>query len=218
MIGMDYRNPLEALIPGARGRVLAALATNLNPRTIRQVALSAQVSSSQAGLVVEDLAELGIVERHETPAAVLVRLVTDNVAAMAVKQLSGLWDSAVKEMREAAALIEPAPVSLTLFGSFAHAAARRDSDVDVFAVHDPEVERTTVTGDRWQDTIGTWVDTAGRITGNPVNLIDLALEEVRALPNKGWPDWLRSAALEGIVLTGQPVRELTKEGARRHAR
>ena len=70
---MDYVHSIEAVISGARGRVLGALFRNTSERTLRQVALSAKVSTSRVGQVVEELAALGIVERRETPAAVLVR-------------------------------------------------------------------------------------------------------------------------------------------------
>ena len=45
---------------------------------------------------------------------------------------------ALAEMREAARLIKPAPLSLVVFGSFARGEAGPDSDVNVLAVRPDE--------------------------------------------------------------------------------
>ena len=79
-------------------------------------------------------------------------------------------------MREAARLIKPAPLSLVVFGSFARGEAGPDSDVDVLAVRPDEAADLE---DVWTDSLGRWVGVAGRITGNPVRLIEVDLEELR---------------------------------------
>ena len=202
---MDYLHPVEALIPGARGRVLGALSQNTSEQSLRQVALSARVSTSRVGQVVDDLAALGIVERRETPGSVLVRLVRENVATMVVRHLSDLHLTVIEEIRQAAASIKPSPLSLTVFGSFARGQATRDSDVDVFALRPPEVVDLE---DDWIDTLGLWADRARRITGNPVHLIELELEDL----DRETASWLRGAMRDGVLLVGQPAQELVHRG------
>lgn len=230
---MDYLRAIEALIPGARGQVLAALTRDTSIRTLRQVALDAEVSWSQTAQVIDDLADLGIVERRQTPGATLVRLVPGNVTAELLRSLTDLRPPAINALRRAADVIDPAPLSLTLFGSFARGAAGRDSDVDVVVVHrshggdgasyDDGSDSgagfgdgsgcgpgSYDHGDRWSDSVGRWVELATAVTGNPVNLIDLADDELRT--GRKQPEWLREAAKQGVTLAGRPLAELLALG------
>lgn len=208
---VDYLHAVEAVIPGARGRLLAALAVNEVPQSVRGLARRAGVSPSRASQVLEGLAELGIVERHATGSFLAVRLVVDNVAARWVLELGGLWRSAIDDMRAAGGLICPAPLSLTLFGSFARGTARAGSDVDVVAVRDIDVDDGDLgLAQSWLGTLSVWCDTAGRITGNPVRVIDLGVGELQRNPlGKRLPAWRVAACREGIVLVGSSLLELS---------
>ncbi|MGH3471699.1 MAG: nucleotidyltransferase domain-containing protein [Nocardioidaceae bacterium] len=209
---MDFLHPVEALIPGARGQVLAALTRNTSSRTVRQLALDAGVSWSRTSELIEDLHELGLVERRQTPGGVLVRLVEQNAAARLVQRMTDLRGPCIDAMREAARRIRPAPLSLTVFGSFAHGRAGRDSDIDVVAVA-PESAQSDAGS--LSESLGRWVSEATAITGNPVNLIELGAGEMVPAAQKA-PAWLREASQQGIVLVGQPLRELmTVDEARR---
>ncbi len=214
---MDYLRAVEAMIPGARGQVLGALTRDTSPQTIRQVSLSAGVSWSQTAQVIEDLAALGIVERRPTPGAILVRLAPGNVAAGAIQAITDLRTPAIDALRREAGSVTPAPLSLTVFGSFARGEARRDSDVDVVAVRDPAAVPGGVEEDHlWLESIGRWVGTARSVTGNAIHLIDLELSELRPAPRKA-PAWLQDASKDGIVIAGRPLRDLMDSQERRRA-
>ncbi len=204
---VDYLRAVEALIPGARGQVLSALTRDTSPQTIRQVSLSAGVSWSQTAQVIDDLAGLGIVERRQTPGAILVRLTPGNVAAGIVRALTDLRTPAIDALRHEATSITPPPLNLTVFGSFARGEARRESDVDVLAVHDPTATSDGPQESIWLEAIGRWIRAAGSITGNAVNLIDLDRSELRPSGRKA-PAWLRDASKGGILIAGSPLREL----------
>ena len=133
--------------------MLAALTSNTLSRSLRQLSVDAGVSWSRTADIVDDLADLGLIERRQTPGAVLVRLVTDNVVAKLVQQAADLRSDAIEGMREAAGDIRPAPRSLVVFGSFARGTADRDSDVDVVAVTTNAVG--TRTGS-WEESMGRW--------------------------------------------------------------
>lgn len=212
---VDYLHPIEALIPGARGQVLAALTRNTSSRTIRQLSVDAGISWSRTSEVIEDLADLGIVERRRTPGGILVQLVEHNVAAKAIDQLTELRSVAIRDMRHAAEAIQPAPASLTLFGSFARGTAGRDSDVDVVAVF---AEAAGLDLETWQDSLSRWAGAAAAITGSPVNLIVIGLAEL--MPSSGRkPAWINEASEHGIVLAGKPLQELmtSRRSRRRRA-
>jgi predicted nucleotidyltransferase len=202
---VDYLHPLVALIPGARGRVVEALTTNTNPQSIRQVAKRAGVSASRAGQILEDLTELGITEEQVFGSQVLVRLAPNNVTASVLSGLADqLQSKAVLALRQEAEFIKPAPINLTLFGSFARSQARRGSDVDVVVVRpEPEDSPDHLV---WMESMAKWVEAATRITGNPLHLIELDADELRGTLSP----WLREVEREGMVLAGYPLRRLLK--------
>lgn len=212
---VDYLHPIEALIPGARGQVLSALTRNTLSRTLRQLSVDAGVSWSRTSEIVDDLADLGLVERRQTPGGVLVRLVTDNVAARLVQDAADLRSDAIEAMRQAAPDIRPAPLSLVVFGSFARGTARRDSDIDILAVTAKAVGAGSIS---WEETMGRWVATATAVTGNPVKLIQVGVDELTAPPGRR-PGWLQEASEQGIVLAGKSVADLVapRKGGRRNA-
>lgn len=234
---MDYLYAVEALIPGARGQVLAALTRDTSARTLRQVALAAQVSWSQTAQVIDDLADLGVVDRRQTPGAILVRLAPGNVVADLVRSLTDLRVPVIDALRRAAVDIAPAPLSLTLFGSFARGEARRDSDVDVVAVR-PLLgglgdgsglgDRSgygfgTASGSGFADGSGYggggdergagWPDSIGcwveRATAIAGNPVNLVdLGEDELQSGQKPAEWLRQAAKQGVTLAGRPLAEI----------
>ncbi|HEX9467800.1 MAG TPA: helix-turn-helix domain-containing protein, partial [Acidimicrobiia bacterium] len=81
---MDFRRPVEALIPDAQGRILATLARTTEELTLSTLADLSGVSLAHAARIVPRLVDLGVVERRDVPPAVLVRLVPEHLAARAV--------------------------------------------------------------------------------------------------------------------------------------
>lgn len=194
--------------------MLAALTRNTSSRTIRQLSVDAGISWSRTSEVIDDLADLGIVERRQTPGGILVRLVEQNVAAKAIDQMTDLRSAAIEEMRHAAEAIQPAPASLTLFGSFARGTAGRDSDVDVVAVS----AAARLDSEAWQDSLSRWAGAATIISGNPVSLVVIGLAELSPSGGRS-PAWIREASEHGLVLAGKPLGELmtSPPARRRHA-
>ncbi|MBI2167891.1 MAG: helix-turn-helix domain-containing protein, partial [Actinobacteria bacterium] len=64
---MDFVRPIEAMLAGARGRVLAVLAETTAELNLRTIAQLAGVSQAQASRVLPGMVELGVVERREVP-------------------------------------------------------------------------------------------------------------------------------------------------------
>ena len=62
---MDFVHPIEAIIPGVQGKVLAVLAETTADLNMRTIARLADVSAAQASRVLPDLVELGLVERGD---------------------------------------------------------------------------------------------------------------------------------------------------------
>lgn len=167
---MDYVSPVEAVIPGVQGKVLAVLARSDTEMSMRAVGRLAGVSAQQSSLVLGQLIDLGIVERRDVPPVGLVRLGPDNLAAQMVIALARLHQAALGRLAELATSITPAPASLVIFGSFARGQAGPGSDLDILAVRPAGLAGDH---DRWTDSLGVWADTARRLVGNSVNLIEV---------------------------------------------
>jgi len=201
---MDYGNPVEVLIPGVQGRVLAVLARTEAELTMRSVAELGGVSANQATVVLNRLVRLGLVERRDVGAAALVRLVRENEAARSVLALVDLRQGVLTRLAEEAKKIRPVPTCLAVFGSFARGEAHENSDIDVLAVP-PSAGQAD--GGRWTATLGEWSDQAARITGNPVNLLEATVEELARLVRRERAPW-RTIVEEAVVLVGTFPPEL----------
>ncbi|TPW11518.1 MAG: hypothetical protein FD127_3194 [Acidimicrobiaceae bacterium] len=100
---MDFVHPISAVIPGARGRVLAALVETTAELNLRTLARLSGVSVAQASRVLPGLVELGLVERREVPPSSQFRLVRSHVAARAVLQLAaGRGETVLTEIGDTA--------------------------------------------------------------------------------------------------------------------
>ena len=183
---MDFRQTVEAIIPDAQGRIVATLA-----RTTRELSLSALaelsgVSLAHVARIVPRLVELGIVERHDVPPAVLVKLVPEHLASRAILLLADLRHTFLEELRDSARRLDPAPVNVTLFGSFARAEDDAESDVDVLVVRPSSVNEDDSI---WADSIARWEAHVQRISGNAVNRIEVGEDEVAKLMKSRRPLW-----------------------------
>ena len=196
---MNYASPVQAVIPGVQGRVLAVLARTEAELTMRTVARLAGVSVNQASVVLNGLVSLGLAERREAGSAALVKLVRENEAARVILLLASLHSAVISRLEAEAKNIEPAPASLILFGSFANGLARETSDIDVLAVRAAGVEANDP---QWVDSLGHWADVAHRISGNPINLLEASLDEMSELVQHQGSVW-QAAVQQGLSISGQ---------------
>ncbi|MHB1854938.1 MAG: nucleotidyltransferase family protein [Acidimicrobiales bacterium] len=205
---MDFVRPVEAIVPGVRGRVLATLAATDAEMTMTTVARLSDVSVNRAVTILNELVHLGLVKRREAGSAALVCLARENCASRVIMALGGLANTVVDRLREAAEEIRPTPEGLILFGSFARGEADAESDIDVLALRRRGVSEDD---ESWLDSLGRWTTTAHQITGNAVNVIDRAVDELPPLLRTGAPLW-QEIAREGRVLVGTGVSALTRRG------
>lgn len=201
---MDFVYPVQAVIPGARGRVLAVLAHTTAELSLSTLARLANVSVAQASRVMPGLVELGLVERREVPPSSQFRLVRQNVAAQAVINLAHSRDTALAQLGAEAAALGVPPVSIIVFGSFARGEAGGQSDVDVIVVRPDDVLEDD---EMWASSLERWRRSASAITGNPVEILEVGLSEVRSkLSSRAqlWSDVRR----DGVAVHGVEIDEL----------
>ena len=201
---MDFRHPVEAVIPGVQGRILAVLAETRAQLNLRTIARLAQVSPAQASRVLPGLVSLGLVERREAPPSALFTLVSENIAARAVRALSGARRDVLEELGMLAHRMDPSPACAVVFGSFARGEADASSDLDVVLVRPAGVGEDD---ERWTESVEIWRAAARRLTGNPVHILEVNEREVRQRlrrPSDLWSSVIR----DGIRVHGLPLDEV----------
>lgn len=201
---MDFLRPVEAVVPGAQGRLLAVLSETTAELNLRTIAQLAGISQAQASRLLPDLVALGVVERREVPPSSLFRLVPEHVASRALLSLARSADTVLDELGRLAAALPTPPTSLIVFGSFARREADAESDIDVVVVRPPDVDEDD---DRWSASVDAWGRDVRRLTGNPVEVIEVGADEVAAKlagSNQMWADIRR----DGRVVHGFGIEEL----------
>jgi predicted nucleotidyltransferase len=201
---VDFRQPVEAVIPDAQGRILATLARTTQELSLSALAQLSGVSLAHVARVVPRLVELGAVERRDVPPTVLVRLVPEHLASRAILMLTDLRHAFLHALRETAQRLDPAPVNVTLFGSFARGDDDAQSDVDVVVVRPSSVDEDDAA---WAESIARWEAHVRRISGNAVNHIEVGEGEAAKLMKSRRPLW-QAIRSEGIILQGRSLVDL----------
>ncbi len=201
---MDFQHPVEAVIPGAQGRVLAVLLETSAELNLRTIARLAAVSIAQVSRVLVGLVELGLVERREVPPSSLFRIVPDHVATRALVGLADARNVALNEMGRAASKMRPAPVSVIAFGSFARGESEPGSDIDVIVVRPVDVDADD---DRWIEQVKRWRTTVRRVVGNPVEILEVDARQAAVKLADSSPLW-RNVRRDGQVVFGKRLDEL----------
>ncbi len=201
---MDFARPVEAVVPGVQGRILAVLAETSAELNLRTIARLSRVSVAQASRVMPSLVELGIVERREAPPSALFRFVPEHVAARAVTALAGARETVLDEIGGVAGDLVPAPASVIVFGSFARAEAVRGSDLDVVVVRADGIEEEDA---RWRESLAAWSSGLRRLTGNAIDVVEVSEPDAIRLLRSRKPLWL-DVQRDGVVVFGADVAEL----------
>jgi DNA-binding transcriptional ArsR family regulator len=201
---VDFVRPIEAIVPGTQGRVLAILAETTAELNLRTIAQLAGISQAQASRLLPELVALGVVERREVPPSSLFRLVPEHVASRAILALARSADAVLDEMGRLAAAFPHPPVSVIVFGSFARRDADVDSDIDVVVVRPADIDEDD---DLWSASLESWRTDVRRLTGNPVEILEVSADEAAAkLAGRAqvWADIRR----DGRVVHGLSLDEL----------
>ena len=204
---MDFTGPVETLIPGAPGRLLGALARVEAELPVSTLAAVAGVGRTRASAVLGGLAELGVVSRRQVGPTVLVRLERDNAAGQLVARLAGLRNQVIGQLRELAAALDPQPLSLVLFGSFARGNATAASDIDLLAVRPADAA-----GSRWPESLTGFSSRARILTGNRIQILDYEFSDLRRRyterDDEAGSGFWRSVTEDSVILAGADLRAL----------
>jgi len=203
---MDYSRPVEAIIPGATGRLLATLARVEAELPVSTLASIARVGRTRASGIIGELSALGIVERREIGRTVMVSLARHSAAGEVIDRLAHLGTEVIARLRSLASELEPAPETLLLFGSFARGKAGANSDLDLLAVRSPSADP-----DKWATALSVFAGQAHELAGNRVQVLDYDLDDLRrkAGPKaKVGRDFWHALRRDAIVLAGSQLDDL----------
>ena len=203
---MDFVRPIEAVIPGVQGHVLAVLAETTAELNLRTIARLSGVSLAQVSRVLPAMVELGLVERREVPPSSLFLLVPEHVAAGPLIALARARDGVFEEMGRTAAALPVVPLSVIVFGSFARGEADAESDIDIVFVRPVGVDESD---ESWADLMEQWRSQIRRVSGNPVEVLEVGSEEIGTRLSSRQPVW-RDIRREGIVVHGRALNELAE--------
>jgi predicted nucleotidyltransferase len=198
---MDFIHPLQTLVPGVQGRILAVLAQTTAELNLRTIASIADVSEAQASRVLPELVATGLVERREAPPSALFRLVRDHIAAEPILALSRSRDRMIHEMRGIAKGLPISPTSVIIFGSFARGEADADSDIDTLLVRPAGVDESNET---WSASVQQWIERVGEVSGNRVEVLETDEDDVPSRLRSGRSVW-QDIERDGLIIHGPPL-------------
>lgn len=200
---MDFRHPIEAVIPGAQGRVLAVLLNSSGDLNVRNIARIAGVSVAQASRILPGLVDLGLVERREVPPSSLFRLVPEHLAAKYLLALVNVRRGLFAELGILAGSLHPKPTSVIVFGSVARGDSEDASDIDLVLVRPSEL----LDEEQWTESLEKFRVSAQRVSGNSVEILEV--DSVEAGSRLSLKDGLwRDVRREGIVVFGSSLEQL----------
>lgn len=199
---MDLSSPIQSVIPGGRGEVLAVLARTDRPLTGRRVAELTDGRLSQKGtnLALRALARSGLVLVEAHPPAKLYRLNRSHLAAPSIEALSTLRDRLIAAMIEHIDFWEIRAEGAWLFGSAARGDGGEGSDIDVLLVRPETVEETVWDAqvERFATAVRTW-------TGNPCAVIEYTADEFAAQMSRDEDRLTIDLRADAVALTPTPL-------------
>ena len=199
---MDFRRPVQAVVPGAQGRILAVLAETTGELSLRTIARLADVSPAEASRILPRLSQLGIVQRRDVPPSALFRFVQENVASQFVHALSRSRDHVLAELGRRAEVLPVRPLSVVVFGSVARGEADENSDVDVLLVRPQGAD-----DESWSASVEEYRQSARRLTGNRVEILEADASDVARLLRGHKPLW-KDIVRDGVVVFGKDLEGL----------
>ena len=201
---MDFVRPVEAIVPGTKGRVLAVLMETTAELNMRTIARLAGVSQAQASRVLPHLVDLGVIERREVPPASLFRLVPEHVVTRALLAVARSSDFVFDEIGRLAGALPLPPLSVVVFGSFARGEADVDSDIDVVVVRPAAIDEDDHS---WAESLVGWRRSVERLSGNAVDVLEVSAKDASKKLGGRSPVWA-DIRREGRVVQGLDLHEL----------
>ena len=171
-VTVDFVRPIEAIVPGAQGHVLAVLAETM--AQVSQLGRSRSFAGESRRRRCPGWFRPGSSSGAEVPPASLFRLVRQHVASRALLALARCTDPVLDEIGRLAASLHPPVASSSSARSLAARRNRTATSTSWWSAP-PTLTRTTTTGPPIED----WRSDVRRLTGNPVDVLEVSADARR---------------------------------------
>jgi predicted nucleotidyltransferase len=203
---VDLASPLRSVSPGLDSAVLQVLAGTESALSASQIARLAPRGTRVGQLpVLNRLVEHGLVIAEPANHGFLYRLNREHVLADPVMSIARSRTTVLERLVRAGRVLRPAPVLVSLFGSFARGDAGPDSDIDLLIITAADV----ALGDEWEEQVQALAQQVLAWTGNRLERVILTEDHLRKVVEAGEPIvafWLE----EAITLSGTPLSTLVR--------
>ncbi len=153
---MNVSHPLFDVVPGARGRLLYALAISQRAVTRRRLSSIAGVAPGNANRILDELVGSGICHQSEAGRSLMVSLNRQHLASEQILALVALRATLIERLQVTASQSKVLKAAW-LFGSVARGDSTEQSDVDVVLVFgDPLCDQATQLVTELSDRILAW--------------------------------------------------------------
>lgn len=212
---MDLAHPVQSVIPGVHGAVLAVLARTTEPLSGRRVAALTRPSFGQSRVneVLGELALAGIALRETRPPANLYVLNRDHVATEGVTALASMWSTLLERMQAEVATWSPPARAAWLFGSAARGEAGLGSDIDVLLVTPTGARDSDEGRASWEQQTDLFSAKVRAWSGNACEVLEMEFAELEAAAVRD-EQLVRDLRHQVVVLAGEHPRSVLPRKAR----
>ena len=173
---MDVANPLRSVAPTVEADVLQVLALTHAPLTGVTVERLAGRSHGQVREVLRRLSAHGLVDATRAGNAVQYQLNREHVLSDAVLLAVRAVSTVEDRLSDFIGTRWPAPSSVVVFGSYARRDGNSESDVDVLVVRSDALDPDDASWGELRTDVARKLE---RWTGNPCQVVDLSVSELR---------------------------------------
>jgi predicted nucleotidyltransferase len=204
---MDLTSPLRSLIPSLDSAVLEVLAGTESSLSLAQVARVAPRGSRPGlALAMGRLVEHGQVTATPANRGEMYRLNREHVLAESVLTASRARSTILARIGEHVARMEPQPVHVSVFGSFARREAGPASDIDLLFVLPAPPD------DEWYDQVSRLDELVQAWTGNRVEYLAFSVGDLARVVQRQEPiveSWLA----DGVTVHGPAIESVVRDAA-----
>lgn len=194
---------MASLIPSLDSAVLDVLVGTESGLSATQIARLASRGSRQGQAAVLDrLVEHGLVIADPANRGFLYRLNRDHVLAPAVLCAARARGTFLERLTDAVATLEPEPIHVSVFGSFARREAGPSSDVDLLVVVPDDAA-----GEQWSSQVATIGEKVIAWSGNRLEYLIFTRDEFHGLSRRSEPIVQRLLD-EAVTLRGIRIDEV----------
>lgn len=194
---MILSEPTAGLLSPTLAKLLRVLLGGTTPKSGRELARMAAISSAQGNALLRRLTDLGIALETEQPPGKLYEINQSHILVPQLRAILQGLDSIFEELKEQLVELPTVPIIAVLFGSVMRKEDHEASDLDLYLVFDDSVPLDK--GQLLESTANLSEDLFTR-TGNSLNVMVQKMSDLRSNFEA------RSRFLENLLSDGRAIK------------